>query len=65
MTIPSVSKQFGIAYHTAQADIERFTSVGILHEVLGEYPRTFFAREILRVAFGTADSSGRFREINS
>ena len=62
MTIPSVSRQFGIAYHTAQADIERLASVGIVHETPGEYPRTFFAREVLSVAFGTADATGRFRK---
>ena len=57
VTITTVSKQFNIAYHTAQADIERLASVGILHEVAGQYPRTFFAREILHIAYDREDES--------
>ncbi|MEX2315699.1 MAG: Fic family protein [Pirellulales bacterium] len=54
VTIPSLSKNFDVAYHTAQMDIERLASVGILHEFPDEYPRTFVAREIMKIAYGPA-----------
>lgn len=56
VTIPTVSKQFGIAYHTAQTDIERLVKLGILREVAGKYPRTFFASEIMKIAYDVSDS---------
>lgn len=56
VTITSVSKQFGTAYHTAQADIERLIRANVLREMEGKYPRTFFAPEIIRVAYGVNSS---------
>jgi Fic family protein len=65
VTIPSVSKQFDISYHTAQADIERLASVGILHEFPNEYPRTFVALEIMRIAYQPAGGEPIFGSPNS
>jgi Fic family protein len=57
VTIPVVSKQFGTAYHTAQGDIERLVKAKILREVAGKYPRTFFAPEIMKIAYDIEDDS--------
>jgi len=52
ITISWVSRAFQIAYHTAQADIERLVKAGILMEVPDEYPRTFGAKELIEAAYG-------------
>ncbi|MCI0493128.1 MAG: Fic family protein [Planctomycetes bacterium] len=57
VTIPSVCKRFDIAYHTAQVDVERLVSANILQESPGVYPRAFFAKEIMHIAYGPTDSS--------
>lgn len=52
LTISWVSKTLKVAYHTAQADIERLVEADILVEVLEEYPRTFGPKELLDAAYG-------------
>lgn len=52
ITISWVSRVFQIAYHTAQADVERLVKAGILMEVPDEYPRTFGAKELIDAAYG-------------
>jgi len=51
VTIPSVAKRFHVQYHTAQSDIERLMDAHILFEVGGTHPRSFFAPEIMRIAY--------------
>jgi len=55
LTTPLVQQRRGIDFKTAQRDIERLVSAGILEEVAGRRPRTFVAREILRVAHEETD----------
>lgn len=47
--IPSLVDQHGVSYPTAKADVEKLASVGILQEIAGTSPRTFFAPEILEI----------------
>ncbi len=51
VTIPSISQQCNVSYHTAQTDIERLASVEILHELPEVYPRTFVAIEIMKISY--------------
>ena len=47
--IPSLVEQHEVSYPTAKADVEKLVSVGILQEIAGASPRTFFAPEILEI----------------
>jgi Fic family protein len=57
VTIPSVSRSFDIQYHTAQADVEKLVSVGILKEIADSRPRSFNAIEIFHVAFDELETA--------
>ncbi|HJT33805.1 MAG TPA: Fic family protein [Pirellulales bacterium] len=62
VTVSSVAQRFGIAYQTARADLERLEKAGILKELPNVHPRSFYAPEIMQVAYGETEagaSSGR------
>jgi Fic family protein len=52
LTIPSVQKQFGIHYQTAKSDIDRLVEAGILTPMEHSHPKSFFAREVMKIAYG-------------
>jgi len=51
LTIPSVAAQFNVIYHTARSDIQRLVDAKILREMEGSRPRSFFAPEVMSVAY--------------
>jgi Fic family protein len=51
LTVSSLMKHFSITYHTARKDLENLVEAGILLELPGMYPRTFYAPELMRIAF--------------
>lgn len=57
VTVPVVADQCAVTYKTAQRDIDRLTSVGILHEVQHARPRTFFARELFQIAYESEEEA--------
>jgi Fic family protein len=51
VTVASIKKQLNVTYHTARSDLERLQKSGILTEMQGIQPRSFFARELMQAAF--------------
>ncbi|MCH7751335.1 MAG: Fic family protein [Planctomycetes bacterium] len=51
VTIPYLKRRFGIHYQTAQKDVERLVFDGILAEMEGQYPRSFYAPALFRIAY--------------
>lgn len=51
VTVASLAKDLGITYPTAKADVEKLVRVGILSELPGAYPRSFYSSEIMRIAY--------------
>lgn len=58
LTIPAVQREFGCAYHTAEADIAKLVSAGILVESAGQHPRRFYAPEIMKAAYEPRSDAG-------
>lgn len=54
LTIPEVRDRLNVEYHTARKDLERLVEAKILVESPASYPRSFYAAEIMQVAFGDA-----------
>ena len=52
LTIPEVRDRLNVEYHTARKDLERLVAAKILVEAPESYPRSFYAAEIMLVAFG-------------
>ncbi len=55
MTISAIAERFNVIYHTARTDLVRLVEAGILQETPNAHPRTFFAPEIMHIAYGEAD----------
>ncbi|MCB9765172.1 MAG: Fic family protein [Alphaproteobacteria bacterium] len=51
--VASLAHTLDVTYPTAKADLDRLVELGILAEVDGAYPKTFFAPEIIRVGIGS------------
>ena len=51
LTIPSVQRKHSVSYPTAKSDVQRLIDLGILSEALDQRPRTFYAHEVLRIAY--------------
>jgi Fic family protein len=51
LTVTSLMAKFGKTYHTMKGDAERLVEAGILREIPGIYPRSFFAWEVVAAAF--------------
>jgi Fic family protein len=50
-TIASIARQLKVSYPTARSDIQRLTAAGIL-TVLGEFrPKSYYAHDIVRLAY--------------
>lgn len=54
LTIPIIASRFNVTYRTAQKDIERLIDIGILDELVGHRPKTFYSPEIIRIAYKDA-----------
>jgi len=52
VTVISLSKAFEVWYRTAKADIDRLVAAGILTELVGTHPKSFYAQEIYNIAYG-------------
>lgn len=50
-TIPNLKERYQVTYHTARADIDRLRAVGILDELPGLRPKSFYSPEIMSIAF--------------
>lgn len=48
----SIAQKFEVTYPTAKADIDRLVEAGILREMPKVFPRTCFAPEIMKIAYG-------------
>jgi len=49
--ISGLEGKYGITYPTAKADVDKLAGIGILHELEGVYPTTFFAPEVLNITY--------------
>ncbi len=49
--IADLPARLGVAYPTAKSDVQRLVAAGILEELSGVYPATFFAPELYAVAY--------------
>jgi len=56
LTVTSLANRFGVTYHTARADIKRLRDARILAELPGAHPRSYYAPEIMAVAYGESES---------
>lgn len=50
--IPHLADDYGVAYNTAKADVERLMDVGILIELSNMAQRTFLAPQVVSATFG-------------
>lgn len=51
LNVTSMRTKFGVTYKTAKTDIEKLLASGVLKEVEGFYPKSFYAPEIVRIAY--------------
>ncbi len=51
LTVIDVRKKFGVSYRPAKSYLERLVACGIMVEMKNQYPRTFVAHEIFKVAY--------------
>lgn len=51
--ISDLARKFAVSYPTAKVDVDRLVRAGILQELEGFNPKTFFSREILKIAYGS------------
>lgn len=52
VTVPEVASRHGITYPTAKSDIGELLKLGILKELTGTHPKTFFCPAIFNIAYG-------------
>lgn len=55
ITIPSISERCNISYNTSRADIDVLVKANILKEDTRSHPKSFYAYEVLEVAYTEAD----------
>lgn len=53
--VSSLAKRLNVTYPTAKSDLERLVNVGILKELSGVNPKTFYAPEVFGIAYGGMD----------
>jgi DeoR/GlpR family transcriptional regulator of sugar metabolism len=58
MTITAIAERFGVTYHTARADLRRLVDLGILREAANVHPRTFYAHEVMQIAYSDQQFEG-------
>lgn len=56
VSIPSIASQFVVTYHTARSDIQRLVDAGILTKLATTRPKSFWAPELMKVAYGDDDA---------
>jgi Fic family protein len=54
--VARLANKYGVTYPTANSDIQRLVRVGILRELPNIYPKTYYAPEIMRIAYNEIDS---------
>lgn len=55
LRITELAGQLGVAYPTAQKDVEKLIQAGILAELPDAYPKTYYAPEIFAIAYEGLD----------
>ena len=53
--VADLARQLEVTYPTAKADVERLVQAGILQELDNATPKTYFAPEVYRIAYGELD----------
>jgi hypothetical protein len=56
--ISDLTQKLSVSYPTAKADVERLVQAGVLKELPGSYPKTFYAPEVYNVAYEALDDIG-------
>lgn len=56
--IATLAKKLDVTYPTAKADIDRLVQAGVLHELPGVSPKTFYAPQVFNVAYGELSGDG-------
>ena len=51
VAVSKLAKIYDVTYPTASSDISKLESVGILRELPGVYPKSYFAPEVMRIAY--------------
>lgn len=51
VTVANLRRTLDVTYPTAKGDVERLVNAGILNELKGFYPKTYYASEIMSVAY--------------
>lgn len=53
--IADLTQKLDVSYPTAKADVDRLVQAGVLRELPGLYPKTFFAPEVFDIAYESLD----------
>lgn len=56
--IADLTQRLGVTYPTAKADVDRLVQAGVLQELPGLYPKTFYAPKVFDVAYESLDDVG-------
>ena len=52
ISVPDLTKQFGVSYPTAKSDIDKLVELEILRVVPDTYPKLYYCKQIFDIAFG-------------
>jgi Fic family protein len=50
--VAQLAKRLDVTYPTAKSDIDRLVQAGVLHELSGINPKTFYAPDVFQVSYG-------------
>jgi Fic family protein len=53
--VADLPEKLGVSYPTAKSDIERLVELGVLEELKGVFPKTYYAPEIYNVAYDSIE----------
>jgi Fic family protein len=51
VTVSHIANQHGVAYNTAKADVDRLVKAGVLKDLEGMYPKSFFSPQVVRITY--------------
>ena len=55
VVVAQLARHYEVSYPTASADTKKLVAAGILRELAGSYPKSFYAPEVMRIAYHESD----------
>jgi Fic family protein len=55
ISVSALAREHSVSYPTAKSDINRLVKLGLLHRLKDIYPLTYFAPDIMNIAYGEPD----------